>query len=111
MLDVALLRGQLADTAARLQATRGYALDVAGIEALEGERKALQGRTQELQNLRNTRSKAIGQAKAKGEGVEALMAEVAAAADELKASEARLDELRTQLDAIALGIPNLPQDG
>jgi seryl-tRNA synthetase len=111
MLDVSLLRGQLAETAARLQATRGYVLDVAGIEALEGERKALQGRTQELQNLRNTRSKAIGQAKAKGEAVEALMAEVAAAADELKASEARLDELRAQLDAIAFGIPNLPQDG
>jgi seryl-tRNA synthetase len=111
MLDVALLRGQLADTAARLQATRGYALDVAGIEALEVERKALQGRTQELQNLRNTRSKAIGQAKAKGEAVDALMAEVAAAADELKASEARLDALRAQLDAIAFGVPNLPQDG
>ena len=34
-------------------------------------------RTQELQNLRNTRSKAIGQAKAKGEDVAALLAEVA----------------------------------
>jgi seryl-tRNA synthetase len=111
MLDAALLRGQLADTAERLRATRGYVLDVAGIEALEGERKALQGRTQELQNLRNTRSKAIGQAKAKGEPVEALMAEVAAAADELKASELRLEALRAQLEAIALGVPNLPQAG
>ena len=109
MLDAQLLRGQLAETAAQLQATRGFTLDVAALDALEAERKALQGRTQELQNLRNTRSKAIGQAKAKGEDVTALMAEVAAAADELSASESRLDDIRGQLEAVALGVPNLPQ--
>jgi len=107
MLDPALLRGQLAETAARLKVTRGFDLDVTALEALEVERKQLQGRTQELQNLRNVRSKAIGQAKGKGEDVSALMAEVAGLADELKASEARLDQLRTQLEAIALGIPNV----
>jgi seryl-tRNA synthetase len=109
MLDAQLLRGQLAETAAQLQATRGFTLDVAAIDGLEAERKALQGRTQELQNLRNTRSKAIGQAKARGEDVSALMAEVAGAGEELKASEARLETIRAQLDAIALGVPNLPQ--
>jgi seryl-tRNA synthetase len=109
MLDAQLLRGQLAETAAQLQATRGFTLDVAALDALEGERKALQGRTQELQNLRNTRSKAIGQAKAKGEDVTALLAEVAGAGEELKASEARLETIRAQLEAIALGVPNLPQ--
>ncbi|GAB2654793.1 serine--tRNA ligase [Arenimonas aestuarii] len=108
MLDPTLLRGHLADTAARLKQTRGFDLDVAGFERLEAERKAIQGRTQELQNLRNTRSKAIGQAKAKGEDVAPLMAEVAGIADELKASEVRLDELRAELEAIALAIPNLP---
>ncbi|HRD72937.1 MAG TPA: serine--tRNA ligase [Aquimonas sp.] len=108
MLDPALLRGQLADTAQRLQATRGYSLDVAALEALEAERKQIQTRTQELQNLRNTRSKAIGMAKAKGEDTGALMAEVAAMADELKASEARLDVLKLDLEMLALGIPNLP---
>ena len=56
MLDPNLLRAQLADTAARLAATRGFTLDVAGLERLEGERKAIQTRTQELQNQRNTRS-------------------------------------------------------
>jgi seryl-tRNA synthetase len=109
MLDAQLLRGQLAETAAQLQATRGFTLDVAALDALEAERKALQGRTQELQNLRNTRSKAIGQAKAKGEDVTALLAEVAGAGEELKASEARLETIRAQLEAIALGVPNLPQ--
>ncbi|MAL02772.1 MAG: serine--tRNA ligase [Arenimonas sp.] len=108
MLDPNLLRGHLADTAARLKQTRGFDLDVATFERLEAERKAIQGRTQELQNLRNTRSKAIGQAKAKGEDVAPLMAEVAGIGDELKASEARLDELRGELEAISLAIPNLP---
>src|SRR5690606_14699114 len=77
---------------------------------LEASRKALQVRTQELQNMRNTRSKAIGQAKAKGEDVSGLLAEVAGFGDELKASEAELDGIRAQLDAIVLGIPNLPDD-
>ena len=108
MLDPALLRGQLADTAARLKSTRDFDLDAAALETLEAERKSVQARTQELQNLRNTRSKAIGQAKAKGEDVAALMAEVAELAGELKASETRLDALRAELETIALGIPNLP---
>ena len=108
MLDPALLRGQLADTTARLKSTRDFDLDAAALETLEAERKSVQARTQELQNLRNTRSKAIGQAKAKGEDVAALMAEVAELADELKASETRLDALRAELESIALGIPNLP---
>ena len=110
MLDPVLLRGQLADTAARLKATRGFEVDVSAFETLEAERKQLQGRTQELQNLRNTRSKAIGQAKAKREDTTALMAEVAGLGDELKASETRLEELRGQLDAIALMVPNLPHE-
>jgi len=109
MLDPAQLRNHTAALAQRLSA-RGYVLDVAAVEALESERKSLQARTQELQNLRNTRSKAIGQAKARGEDVSVLMAEVAGFGDELKASEARLEEIRGRIEAIALGIPNLPAD-
>jgi seryl-tRNA synthetase len=108
MLDPALLRSQPAELAARLRESRGFDLDVAALESLESERKQLQVRTQELQNLRNTRSKAIGQAKAKGEDVAALMSEVAGFGDELKASEVRLDDIRARIEAIALGIPNLP---
>ncbi|HZX79822.1 MAG TPA: serine--tRNA ligase [Lysobacter sp.] len=110
MLDPVLLRQRPAEVAERIRATRGYVLDASALEALEAERKHIQTRTQELQNLRNTRSKAIGQAKAKGEDVAPLMAEVAGIADELKASEARLDAIREELDTIAAGIPNLPYD-
>lgn len=108
MLDPALLRTQPAELAQRLKETRGFDLDVSRIADLEASRKQIQKRTEELQNLRNTRSKAIGQAKAKGEDVAALMAEVAGFGDELKASEVKLDEIRSEIEAIALGIPNLP---
>lgn len=110
MLDPVLLRTNPAELAKRLQATRGYALDVSALETLESARKQLQTRTQELQNLRNTRSKAIGQAKAKGEDTAALMAEVAGFGEELKASEVELERIRGEIEAIALGIPNLPHD-
>jgi seryl-tRNA synthetase len=108
MLDPALLRSRLAETAARLAETRGFALDIAAVEALESERKRLSTETQELQNLRNTRSKAIGQAKAKGEDVAPLMAEVAGIGDKLKANEQALLEVQAKLADIALGIPNIP---
>ncbi len=108
MLDPVLLRTQPAELAQRLKETRGFDLDVSRIAELEASRKQIQKRTEELQNLRNTRSKAIGQAKAKGEDVSALMAEVAGFGDELKASEVKLDEIRAEIEAIALGIPNLP---
>lgn len=110
MLDPALLRNQPADLAARLKDTRGFDLDAAEVLMLESERKQIQVRTQELQNLRNTKSKQIGMLKAKGEDVSAVMAEVAAFGDELKASEARLDEIKAQIEKIASIIPNLPHE-
>jgi seryl-tRNA synthetase len=110
MLDPALLRSRLAETAARLKETRGYVLDVSVFETLESTRKQLAMETQELQNLRNTRSKAIGQAKAKGEDVASLMAEVAGIADQLKANEQALAEVQAKLADIALVIPNIPHE-
>ena len=110
MLDPNLLRHNPAELAARLRQTRGYELDASALESLEAERKQIQIRTHELQNLRNTRSKAIGQAKAKGEDVSALMAEVAGFGDELKASEARLETIRAEIEAIALTMPNVPHE-
>jgi len=110
MLDPVLLRGRLAETAERLKTTRNFDLDIAQVESLEAERKTLATATQELQNLRNTRSKSIGQAKAKGEDVAALMAEVAGIGDKLKANEQALLNAQEKLAAIALRIPNLPHE-
>ena len=110
MLDPALLRQQPDDLAARLLRSRGFELDASALETLESERKRLQMRTQELQNLRNTRSRSIGQAKSRGEDVTSLMAEVASFGEELKASQVRLEVIQAEIEQIALGIPNLPHE-
>ncbi len=107
MLDPALLRGHLADTAQRL-ATRGFNLDTTALEAIEAQRKAAQIETQELQNRRNTISKQVGIAKGKGEDASALLAEVAGIGDKLKANEQQLADIQARLSEVALGIPNLP---
>ena len=107
MLDIQLLRNRLDEVAARL-ATRGKEWDFSDFIALEGERKSLQARTQELQAQRNALSKTIGQRKAKGEDASDVLAEVAALKSELEASEERLNALLPQIEAIVAAIPNLP---
>ena len=107
MLDSKLLRGQLQEVAERL-ATRGFSLDVARIEALEAQRKVVQTRTEQLQAERNSRSKSIGQAKARGEDIAPLMADVERMAQELAQGKTELDDIQAQLDGILLGLPNLP---
>ena len=109
MLDIQLLRNNIDAVAARL-ATRGYTLDVAGFQALEAERKALQTRTQDLQAARNSLSKQIGVLKGKGEDASSIMADVAAMKSELDANELRLAELLTTFDAFVDTIPNLPME-
>lgn len=106
MLDPKRLRTELDEVASQL-ARRGFRLDVEAIRALEERRKALQVETQNLQNTRNSRSKAIGQAKAKGEDIQPLLAEVADLGDSLKAKEQELANLQADLDTIVMGIPNV----
>lgn len=107
MLDPKRLRTELEHVAAQL-ARRGHTLDVARIRALEDERKVIQVRTQELQAERNSRSKAIGQAKARGEDVAPLLEQVAGLGVELDTAKGRLDRLQADLDAVLLATPNIP---
>ncbi len=109
MLDPRLIRSELHATATKL-ATRGFVLDVARLEALETQRKAVQMRTQELQSERNSRSKSIGQAKAKGEDVAPLMAAVGQLGDELKAAEQSLNDIQQEMEEILLSVPNIPHE-
>ncbi len=109
MLDIKLLRNDLAGVAEQLK-KRNFDLDTAQFQSLEDKRKTLQTATQDLQNERNTRSKSIGQAKAKGEDIQPLLAEVADLGDKLKTAEQDLSALQTEIDDIVMGIPNLLQD-
>jgi seryl-tRNA synthetase len=107
MIDIQLLRKDIANVAARL-ATRKFQLDVAAFNALEAERKAIQTRTEELQGKRNSLSKQIGMLKGKGEDTTAVMAEVAGLGDELKADETALGVVQARLAAFMEAVPNLP---
>lgn len=109
MLDINLLRTDLDQVAARL-ASRKFILDVEAFSAMENERKVLQTRTQDLQAKRNASSKLIGQAKAKGEDVSAIMADVATLGDELKAAETSLAVLQERINDLMLSMPNLPHE-
>jgi len=109
MLDPQLVRNQLAFVAEQLT-RRGYTLNTDKLNALESQRREIQGETQQLQNERNTRSKLIGQAKSRGEDIAPLLAEVGTLGDKLKALEAQLDELQTQLKDEYMGIPNIPHE-
>lgn len=107
MLDAKLLRTELGFVAERLQ-VRNLQLDTFRLQELEEKRKQLQVETERLQAERNAGSKRIGQAKAKGEDVAAVMAEMNAIGDRLKAVQAELESLQAEVQQEFLKIPNLP---
>lgn len=109
MLDPNLLRNKPEQVAVAV-GRRGYKLDALRLQQIETERKALQVETEQLQNERNTRSKAIGQAKARGEDIQPLLDEVADLGDKLKQSEEKLEIVQAELHELALGIPNMPHE-
>ena len=110
MIDPNLLRNNLAEVAEKLKIKRGFTLDVAKITQLEEQRKDLQVKTETLQAERNARSKAIGAAKARGEDIAPLLAEVDHMAAELEQGKVELDKVQNALNDIALNIPNIPAD-
>ncbi len=106
MLDPHRLRQSL-DEVERQLARRGIQMAKQTYLALEEKRKALKIQVQSLQNERNARSKAIGQAKAQGEDIEPLLAEVGQLGEKLKRYEQALAEVQRQLDRFLLQLPNI----
>nr|ELR5167961.1 serine--tRNA ligase [Providencia rettgeri] len=109
MLDPNLLRTEL-DAVAEKLARRGFTLDVEKLRELEERRKVLQVETETLQADRNSRSKTIGAAKARGEDIEPLRQEVNLLGEKLDSAKAELDKLQQEIRDIALSIPNIPDD-
>jgi seryl-tRNA synthetase len=106
MLDPRLIRSELDQVESQL-ARRAFRLDTAAFAKLESRRREVQAKTQSLQSERNSRSKLIGQAKAKGEDIQPLLAEMDSFGDDLKRMEAELDEIQTSLEDLLLGVPNI----
>lgn len=107
MLDPKLIRSDIDAVAAALS-KRHYSLDVNALNTLENERKSIQIETEALQAERNSRSKNIGKAKAAGEDIAPLLAEVDSLKNKLEAAEGRLHELQGALDTLLAQTPNIP---
>ena len=106
MLDPRLFRNDLDQVKMQL-ARRAFEFDAGLYADLETRRKEIQVKTQELQNERNTRSKSIGQAKARGEDIQPLLNDVQHLGDQLKEAETQLADIQTQLQEMMLGTPNI----
>ncbi|GAB1260021.1 serine--tRNA ligase [Aurantivibrio plasticivorans] len=109
MLDPKLIRSDT-NAVAELLKKKHYALDVERIQSLEESRKAIQVKTEALQQERNSKSKGIGAAKAKGEDIAPLLKEVENLKSELAASEQELNAVQAEMDDLLAGIPNIPAD-
>ncbi len=109
MLDSKILRNNLDAVVEKLR-IKNYDFDIVAFKQLEEQRKSLQVFTQNLQGERNSRSRAIGEAKSKGEEIQPLLDDVANIGEQLKTAETDLSELQTRLDSLLLNIPNLPHD-
>jgi seryl-tRNA synthetase len=107
MLDISLLRKDIAGVAERLR-TRPFELDVAAFNALEAERKQVQVATEELQARRNALARQVGAMKSRGEDASAVIAEAAAIPELVKAQEAKLASIQARLADLLLDAPNLP---
>jgi len=107
MLDISLLRKDIAGVAERLR-TRPFELDVATFNSLEAERKQVQVATEELQARRNALAKQVGTMKSRGEDASAVIAEAAAIPELVKAQEEKLAGVQARLADLLLNAPNLP---
>ena len=107
MLDLKFLRQDPEEARKRLL-VKGFDLDIDRFGELESQRKVLQEETEGLQNERNAKSKAIGNAKAAGEDITPLVAEVGDLGIRLDKAKERFTELQETYQAFLKGIPNLP---
>ena len=109
MLDAKMVRAN-PEEVAQLLKKKGYSFPVEEFVQLENQRKQLQVDTENLQNERNTRSKGIGKAKAAGEDIQPLLAEVANLGKSLDAAKAELSAVQDKLEDLLSGVPNIPSD-
>ena len=109
MLDAKMVRAN-PEEVAQLLKKKGYSFPVEAFVQLENQRKQLQIDTENLQSERNTRSKGIGKAKAAGEDIQPLLAEVADLGKSLDAAKADLSTVQDKLEDLLSGVPNIPSE-
>lgn len=106
MFDLKWIRDCPEDFDAAMQ-RRGLQPQAERVLTLDRQRRDAQTALQEMQTRRNEASKAIGDAKRKGEDADALMAEVSGLKDRMSDVEAREREASEALDTLLSELPNV----
>jgi len=109
MLDPKFIRSN-PEEVAQLLIKKGYKFPVEEFNALENQRRDVQVDAERLQSERNTRSKNIGKAKAAGEDIAPLLAEVSTLGEQLDAAKEQLKVVQEQMDTLLMGMPNIPHE-
>lgn len=109
MLDPKNIRSN-PEEVAQLLTIKGYQFPVDEFNALEIQRREVQVEAERLQSERNTRSKNIGKAKAAGEDIQPLLAEVSTLGEQLDSAKEQLKTVQDKMDALLMGMPNIPHE-
>lgn len=111
MLDIKAIR-QDPDAVVVALKKRGMAFDLDRFQSLDARRKSADVRAQDLLAERKAASKRIGELIAEGKSIDEAKAEVDSVlsrlGDELEAATVEADAVQSELDALLLETPNLP---
>ena len=109
MLDIRVIREETEAVKAYLKA-RNSDFDVDKVLALDAEKKKLLAAVEELKAKRNAGSKEVGKIRAAGGDASAIQEEMKKIGEQVKADDARVAEIDTELTSLLQQIPNRPHD-
>lgn len=107
MLDTKWVREHYEEVAEML-ASRNNAFPLDRYKELDEERRGVLLKVEKLKERRNAGSKEVGAKKKAGENTDALQNEIRGLGDEIKKLDDRAAEIQSELDELALSIPNRP---
>jgi seryl-tRNA synthetase len=110
MLDIKLLREDLAQVKARI-AARGAEVDWDEFVSLDQERRDRLAAIEKLKERKNRLSGEIGKIKKSGGDASALMREVEQVSEAIRTGEGPLAETEARFERFMLTVPNLPEAG
>ena len=109
MLDIKYVLANL-DEARKKTAARNYEFDFDKVIALDGKRRELISKTEELKARRNEISRQVGMLKREGKDTSALQEQVKEDAALTQKLDGELNDIKGQLESMMLNIPNLIDD-
>nr|WP_216674084.1 serine--tRNA ligase [Saccharibacillus endophyticus] len=109
-MDVKILRNDY-DRVKQALANRGKSEDlIANFPSLDGARREKLQEVEILKNRRNTVSGEVAKLKKNRENADDLIAEMRQVSDRIKELDEEVRGLETEIDAITMAIPNIPND-